>query len=194
MHGRVVLLNGVPRAGKSTIAAAVQESLPGVWLNMDKDLFKAMTPPHLQPGIGLRPGGESPQLEDFIVAASAAMWESLVAHSRRGLDVVAATGIHDSYSKPLRLLAQCADLLAGLPVLFVGVRCSSLDVIKRRAATGWTPVPDEIIERFERSMHAHGRYDLEVDTSVLSTAECVEAIRKRLASGLDNSVLGQFRT
>jgi chloramphenicol 3-O phosphotransferase len=53
--GRVVILNGVSRAGKSTLARAIQASVPGVWMHLGMDAHKACTPPNRQPGIGLRP-------------------------------------------------------------------------------------------------------------------------------------------
>jgi len=64
MTGRIVLLNGAPRAGKSSIARALQAR--GDWLALGVDAMMAMTPERLLPGIGLRPGGEKPELEDFV--------------------------------------------------------------------------------------------------------------------------------
>jgi Chloramphenicol phosphotransferase-like protein len=42
--GQLVILNGPPRSGKSSIAAAIQNSLEGVWMNLGVDRFMAMTP------------------------------------------------------------------------------------------------------------------------------------------------------
>ena len=61
--GQLVILNGPPRSGKSSIAAAIQNSFEGVWMNLGVDRFMAMTPKRYQHGIGLRPGGERPDLE-----------------------------------------------------------------------------------------------------------------------------------
>lgn len=61
--GQIVILNGTPRSGKSSIAAAIQNTFEGVWMNLGVDWFKQMTPNRYQPGIGLRPGGERPDLE-----------------------------------------------------------------------------------------------------------------------------------
>jgi chloramphenicol 3-O-phosphotransferase len=55
-HRQIVILNGTPRSGKSSIVAAIQERLDGVWMNVGIDVARAMTPPRAQPGIGLRPG------------------------------------------------------------------------------------------------------------------------------------------
>lgn len=186
--GQIVILNGVPRAGKSSIAVEVQNTFPGAWMNLGLDAFKAMTPERYQPGIGLAPRGWRPDLEGFVVDAYSAMYESIAAHSRLGLNVITDDGLHDSYSVPRGILADCAHRLRGLPVLFVGVRCPSDEIVRRRAATGWGKVSDDAIQRFEDAIHAHV-YDLEVDTSLFTPAECARTIQSALAPGPRTSVL-----
>src|SRR5689334_4734740 len=100
--GQIVILNGTPRSGKSSIAAAIQNTFNGVWMNLGVDGFKQMTPQRYQPGIGLRPGGERPDLEPLIVVLYRAMYASIAAHSRLGLNVVVDVGHHDAYAVPRR--------------------------------------------------------------------------------------------
>src|SRR5205814_10326274 len=121
--GQIVILNGTPRSGKSSIATVIQNTFEGVWMNMGVDRFKQMTPERYQPGIGLRPGGERPDLESLILILYRAMYEAIAQHSRLGLNVVVDVGHHDAYSVPRGILPNCAQLLQGIPVLFVGVRC-----------------------------------------------------------------------
>ena len=187
--GQIVILNGAPRAGKSSIVAAIQETFEGVWMNLGVDRFMQMTPARYQPGIGLRPGGERPDLEPLIVTLYAALYDSIAAHSRLGLNVVAEFGHHDAYSVPRRILPDCARRLHGLPAFFVGVRCPVEVILARRQATGYyagpasdLPASDPVL-RWQREVHIPGIYDLEVDTSVLSPAECAAVIRRRLTSG-----------
>lgn len=187
--GQIVILNGVPRSGKSSIAAAIQDSFDGVWMNLGVDRFKAMTPERFQPGIGLRPGGERPDLEPLIVVLYHGMYEAIAAHSRLGVNVVVDVGHHDSYSVPRGILERSANQLAGLPVLFVGVRCRVEVVMERRMATwgagkpwdGWVP-PE--VERWQSAVHDPRIYDMEVDTSALSPEDCAASIRRRLDSGM----------
>lgn len=184
--GRIVILNGAPRAGKSSIAAAIQAGLPGTWINLGVDTWARATPPQLMPGIGLRPGGERPDLEPIVVQLYAALYDSIAAHARLGLDVVADFGHHDDYSTPLGILPACARRLAGLPVLFVGVHCP-LDVIMARRnadpqglyAHGDTPPPPVL--RWQDAVHVPGLYDLNVDTSLQSPQDCAAAIGQALA-------------
>src|SRR5215469_2121666 len=46
--GWVVVLNGAPRSGKSSIAAVIQETFDGPWMNLGVDVFsRHVTPLHL---------------------------------------------------------------------------------------------------------------------------------------------------
>jgi chloramphenicol 3-O phosphotransferase len=183
--GRIVILNGVPRAGKSSIAAAIQAGFDGVWMNVGLDRFKEMTPARYQPGIGLRPGGERPDLEPLVRTLYLALYEAIASHSRLGVNVVADVGHHDGYSQPLGILPACARLLEGLPAWFIGVRCPIEVVLARRLATwgaghaedGSVPAP---VRRFQDLAHLPGVYDLEVDTSRFTPEESAELIRQRL--------------
>lgn len=193
-EGRIVILNGVPRSGKSSIAAAIQASFDGVWMNVGLDRFKAMTPERFQPGIGLRPGGEAPDLEPLVATLYCGLYEAIASHSRLGVNVVADVGHHDGYSRPLGILPACARILAGLPAWFVGVRCPIAVIVERRAATwglGYAEdgsIPPEV-RRFQEAVHVPGIYDLEVDTSQLSPEACAEIIRSHLDTGLPPTAL-----
>ena len=162
-----------------------------------------VTPERLRPGIGLRPGGERPDLEPFVQASYAALYDSVAAHARQGLNVVVDAGHHERYSRQLTILPDCASRLRGLRVLFVGVRCP-LDVIIERRNAGQPgregtylkahagePVPAPILA-WQEAVHEHGAYDLEVDTSLLSPEECAEAIRRRLKNGPAGIAFGRL--
>ena len=193
--GQIVILNGAPRSGKSSVAAAIQETFDGVWMNLGVDVALLMTPPRYRPGLGLRPGGERPDLEPLVPALYAALYESIAAHSRVGLNVVADVGHHDSHAAPTTILADCARRLAGLPVLFVGVRAPIEAIMERRAmvqpgreevylrSTRGVPVPPPVA-LWQTAVHTPGIYDLEVDTSELSPAECAKRIRRALKPGV----------
>jgi chloramphenicol 3-O phosphotransferase len=194
--GQIIILNGAPRSGKSSIAKFIQDTFDGVWMSLGVDAYiLEVTPQKFRPGIGLRPGGEGPDLEPMIPVWYAALYESIAAHSRLGLNVVVDVGHHDSYTKPLNILPDCARRLQGLPVLFVGVRCSIEEIMRRRNAgqvgratryetsTADEPVPATVL-RFQEAVHIPGVYDLEVDTSKATAAECAEQIRKRLEQGI----------
>lgn len=187
--GQVVVLNGAPRSGKSTMARTIQDTCSGSWINLGVDTSMASIPERLQPGIGLRPGGERPDLEDLVSNLYAGMYESIAAHARLGLNVVVDVGHHEGYSKPLHILTDSARRLAGLAVLWVGVRCP-IDVVWRRREESWgqkrgTADEDLLVsvQRWQHDVHAHGAYDVEVDTSVLTPVQCAAVIAERLKNG-----------
>jgi chloramphenicol 3-O phosphotransferase len=198
-NGRIVILNGAPRSGKSSIVEAIQATFDDPWMNLGVDVHvRHVTPPRFRPGIGLRPGGERSDLEPCVGVFYAALYESIAAHSRLGLDVVAEFGHHDAYSAARHILPDCAKRLAGLPVLFVGVRCP-IDVIMARRRAGQVgredqylagseaePVPAPVLA-WQREVHRPGLYDLEVDTSAMTPQQCAEAIRQRLERGLEEA-------
>jgi len=92
-------------------------------------------------------------------------------------------------------LSACARRLAGLPVLFVGVRCS-LEVImaRRRAEQAGredhyvTAAPDEPVPApvlaWQQAVHDPGVYDLEIDTTSLRAEVCADIIAERLRVGV----------
>ena len=183
MPGQIVILNGAPRAGKSSIVTVIQETFEGPWMNLGVDVHcRAITPPRYQPGIGLRPGEPDHTAAPWVAPFYAALYESIAAHAREELNVVADFGHHDA-----GILADCARRLEGLPVLFVGVRCPIEVVMERRNATphayatGPVDDPPPPVLRWQREVHGGWLYDLEVDTSVLTPEECAAAIARRLA-------------
>jgi chloramphenicol 3-O phosphotransferase len=189
---QIIILNGAPRAGKSSIAGAIQDTFEGPWMNLGADAYiRRITPSRYRPSIGLRPGGERPDLEPLVAVMFAALYESIAAHSRLGLNVVADLGHHESYANPWNNLAACAQLVRGLPVLFVGVRCPVETIMERRNAspedhyakgTEEIPIP-EPVQRWQDEVHAGVFYDLEVDTSLLTPSQCADRIRVRLQKG-----------
>lgn len=184
--GQIVVLNGPPRSGKSSIISVIQDEFAGVWMNLGVDVFaREVTPKRYQPGMGLRPGGEDHVVYPLQPALYAAFYESIAAHSRAGLNVVADVGHHRQ-----EILVECARRLDGLPALFVGVHCPIEVIMQRRNAspaehyaTGSVEDPPLPVRRWQTEAHIPGSYDLEVDTSMLSPAACAEAIRRRLREG-----------
>jgi chloramphenicol 3-O phosphotransferase len=157
-------------------------------VNLGVDSTMAATPPGLLPGIGLRPGGERPDLEPFVRASYCALFDSIAAHARHGIDVVSDLGIHDGYSRPLAIWAEAATRLDGLAAYVIGVRCPLDAILERRAVhpdryetAAGNQVPPAVL-RWDEAVHDPGWYDFEVDTSKLSPDRCAAAVLDELAA------------
>jgi chloramphenicol 3-O phosphotransferase len=192
-----VILNGAPRSGKSSIVAAIQGSFPGSWVNLGVDVARAMTPPRLQPGVGLRPGEPDHPAAAAVPVLYAALWESVAAHARLGLNVVVDIGLYD-----VAVAADAAQRLDGVPVVFVGVHCDVATIMERRRSAGTDryaiaaadePVPEPVL-RWQHAVHAHWAYDVDVDTSSEAPEECAAAIRERLDKGWPPQAFTQLAT
>jgi chloramphenicol 3-O phosphotransferase len=159
-------------------------------MNLGVDVFvREVTPERYRPGMGLRPGEDRPELRAIVPSLYAALYGSIAAHSLEGLNVVVDVGHYDR-----EILAMCAAIVRGLPVLFVGVRCPIDEIMRRRNAgepgreghyatgTPDDPVPLPV-RRWQEGVASVGPYDLEVDTSVLDPVACAELIQTRLRTG-----------
>lgn len=184
-----MILNGVPRSGKSSIARAMIEADPGRWVNHGVDASMAATPPEFLPGVGLRPGGERPDLEPEVERLYIDLWERVAALAAVGADVVVDVGLHRDYAGNLDPWAIADEALAGREVLVVGVRCPPDAVMARRAAsTGYLTADEagevpEPVRRWEAAAHDPGYYDMEVDTTRSPPDESADLILRRLSTG-----------
>ena len=164
----------------------MQDTFSGTWINLGVDVARAMTPQVLQPGVGLRPGENDHPAATAVPILYSALWESVAAHARLGLNVVVDVGLYD-----IDIAADAAGRLDGIPVLFVGVRCDLETIMQRRrsaearvytAAPEGEPVPEPVL-RWQREVHTHWTYDLDLDASAHTPDECAAEIRRRLDEG-----------
>ena len=128
-----------------------------------------------------------------------ALFDAVAAHARLGLDVALDAGLHESYSRPLHVRADCARRLEGLPVLLVGVHCP-IDVIWQRRRDSWGQDRGATdarlraaVQRWQDEVHAAMKYDLEVDTSESTPDECAQRIAARLAEGPPGRAIDSLR-
>lgn len=184
-HGTVIVLNGAPRSGKSSIAAALLARRTD-WVADGVDADMALTPDGHLPGIGLRPGGERPDLEPIVEARFHALYDRVAATSRSGIGVVVDVGHHDDYSSSLETLTIAAAALIGLPAWLIGVRCPLATILERRASDGY-PTDGPAIERWQSAVHDPGIYDLEVDTSVAIPADSAARILDHIDRNLPSA-------
>ncbi|MFF1820910.1 chloramphenicol phosphotransferase CPT family protein [Kribbella sp. NPDC058245] len=165
--GRVIVLNGTSSAGKSSIATELLDVLEDVWYHVKIDAFRRMLPHR-----------------DWTDEAYLPVLQRTVLGFHRAVAGMAAGGnnvVADYVLGERWRLADALDVLKDVPVLFVGVRCSLPELERRETARGNRRIGQAAMQF--PVVHAHGLYDVEVDTERNSPRECALLIRDRLAAG-----------
>ena len=207
-QGNVVLLNGTSSAGKSTIAKELQGIMETPYLHMGIDHFLASVPPtgslvtevdgqittdffqviylgRTAESIAAVQRGEAEYPDGVLsevrigpggLKLLAGMYRSVAAIAAAGIDVIVDDVIHDR-----RVLMAAVAALRDTPVLFVGLRLPR-EVAERRERERGDRGPGGA-SAFYDLVHAHGVYDLELDTAAASPMECAVQIKKALQDG-----------
>jgi len=169
---QVIVLNGGSSSGKSTIARALQEVLPGQWLTFGVDaLIEALPGRGEDPrsGLVLEPDGTVTVRPTF--RAIEDIWYSgLAVMACRGALLILDEALLSGGAGQQRLRA----LLDGLDVLWAGVHCDPLVAARREAAR-----PDRIpgmAAKQAAAVHTGVAYDVEVDTTQCPAAACARRI------------------
>jgi chloramphenicol 3-O phosphotransferase len=183
-----IVLNGTSGAGKSSIATALQDLWPAplqvtgidTFLASQSKKFFAMDGRYVDGFSWIPTTIDGQHAFDIVpgpiglgmIEASHAFW---AACAQAGLDQV----IDDVWLVP----AQPAGLqraLATANVLWVGVRCPLLVAEQREKARGDRPIGNA---RGQYGLvHSFRQYDLEVETSLASPAECAQTIMAELSA------------
>jgi chloramphenicol 3-O phosphotransferase len=169
---QVIVLNGASSAGKTSLAAAIQRLMPEPWLSVGIDTMITGMPPQLhasRDGLLFYPDGRIVVGPQF-TALEAAWRIGLGAMARSGLRLVLDEVIFNGEEGQ----RQWNAALAGLDVLWVGVKCDLAVLEAREMARG-----DRVAGMAAKQaalVHEGFAYDLEVDTSRMSAAECAEIV------------------
>jgi len=173
---QVIVLNGGSSSGKSSIARALQEIFPEPWLSFGVDvLIEALPGRGEDPrsGLVLEPDG-TVTVQPTFRAIQDIWYQGLVAMAYHGalliLDEVILTG-----GEGQRRLRATLD---GLDVLWAGVHCDPRVASEREASR-----PDRVQGMAMKqaiAVHAGVVYDVEVDTTECSPADCARQIAEHV--------------
>ncbi len=174
---QVIVLNGGSSAGKSSIARALQDVLPGLWLTFGTDVLAEALPGRgddPRSGLVLEPDGTVTVKPEFR-AIQDVWYQGLAVMAGRGafliLDEVFLAG--GAGQQRLR------GLLGDLDVLWAGVHCDPLVAASREAAR-----PDRVRGMAMSqavAVHAGVVYDVEVDTTECPALACARRIAEAAA-------------
>jgi len=181
---KVVILNGTPRSGKSSIVSHILEDFEGLWVNIGVDSQMGSMSKKYLPGIGLRPGGEAPHLEGHVYKLYNSLYKSVREYALNGINVVVDVGHHDLYSEKLDIFDMAMDILKDIDKYLIGVTCPVDVIMQRRHETWGTPLGEapEPVLLWQEYVHKDKPYDLIIDTSKNSPQECALMIEELLAN------------
>lgn len=189
-QGRIVLLNGSSSAGKTTLARALQAVRREPWFHLALDQFRDGMPPAYRglnspdgtPGArGLNVVPVEHRGERVTAVRFGDVGRRMLAGMHRAIAAFAAAGndvVVDDLFLEADTLDDYLDALDGFDVLFVGVR-ASLDLVQAREAERPGRFPGTATSHFD-AVHAHGVYDLELDSSSGSPRDLALRIAERL--------------
>ena len=180
MTAKIVLLNGVGSAGKSSIARALQTITAEPFLHVQMDAFLDMLPPALQDHADgfsfetvLEDGKPSVVIRSGPVGARTmrGMRHAIAAMAGQGNNLIVDDVIFNDE------IAEYRKLLSSFDLHLVGVMVP-LEVLEAREAARADRLPGLARWQYER-VHKGMGYDLEVDTSRLPPLECARRIQER---------------
>lgn len=174
---QVIVLNGGSSSGKSSIARALQEVLPGIWLTFGVDTFIEALPG----------GGDSPHAgitfeQDGTITFSAEH-RALERSWYTGLGAMARAGAHLILDEVLlsggagqeRLLTA----FSGVELIWVAVRCDPDVAVSRES--GRLDRVEGMARQQALGVHDRVAYDVEVDTTHSPTEACTRDIARQLS-------------
>jgi chloramphenicol 3-O phosphotransferase len=175
--GTILVLNGTSSSGKTSIVQALQEVLEEPYLDVGIDRFLWMLP---------RRYLQSPFWDEVLGHADRAgpLGHQLISGMHHAAAVLARRGNHVIVDHVLIEPAwtrECAALFCDLPAFLIGVRCP-LAVLEQREKARRDRTLGQARAQLHL-VHAHGIYDLEVDTSLLSPKACARQIQAHLQNG-----------
>jgi chloramphenicol 3-O phosphotransferase len=180
MTARIVILNGVGSAGKTSIAKALQEITTTPFLHVSMDVFCEMLPPaYFDHPDGVRFIAEQVDGKPSVAIHSGPVMARLMDGMRHAIVALAASG-NDLIVDDVMLENEPDEyrrLLASYHVHWVGVM-ASLDVLETREKSRGDRMIGLARWQFDR-VHAGRQYDLEIDTDNLTAVEAARHIQER---------------
>jgi chloramphenicol 3-O phosphotransferase len=169
---QVIVLNGGSSSGKTGIARCLQAVLPPPWIRLGVDDLVDALPPSLdgsESGVAVGRHGEVTVGDDFR-RIEAAWMSGIAAMATAGARII----VDDVFLGGAASQERTRAHLAGLTVLWVGVRCAPEIAAGREVARG-DRVSGMAASQAAR-VHEGVVYDVEVDTAHAESLDCARVI------------------
>ena len=158
--GRIIFLNGVPNAGKTTLAKTIQRMTEEPYWHLSLDDFLH----------GYTEENRLRSLETLFARVMHGYLRSLRQLSLCGNNIVAEAVI-----TPDRL-GTYLELFGDLPVLLIGLHVPLHEAQRREQQRADRRQPYEVSARDLELVHAHRQYDLELNMDQLSPQEAAQRV------------------
>lgn len=163
-RGKLILLNGVSSAGKTTIAKELLKHLPD-YFHFSLDVFDLVIEQM-----------EEPETRRLIpVETDYFFHRNIALFSDQGINLIVDHVIDSLFTR-----TDCRASLAGYPVLFVGVHCPLAELEQRERERGNRTIGQA--KRQLEFVHQGETYDVEVDSVNDGLETCVEKILQRVVA------------
>ena len=188
--GTIIVLNGCPSAGKTSIAKAIQRTFEAPYLRVGIDLFwlevfpwewvgAAKNSVQETPIAGASPPKIMQTTQPFGNFFISGLHHTIAALAQMGHNVVVDHALTDA-----RYVADIVTVWPSFPVWLVSVYCPLETIHQRvtaRADRSWPSYLPMVNWMFDEvHNHTQGIYDLKVDTSRLTPDECALHIKQVL--------------
>lgn len=172
----IIFINGTSSSGKTSLLKLLQKKLPEPFLDMGIDKFIWMLPGrYLDRPLWDDVLGKAVQPGPVGWSLFSGMHHAIAAAASRGNNILA-----DHVFVEKVWVDECAELFAKMNAYLIGLHCP-LEVLEQREKDRKDRTLDQAKMQYE-VIHKFTKYDLELDTSKLTTDECAEKIIERLKS------------
>jgi len=161
--GKIIFLNGVSSAGKTSLAKALQHKLDTPYYWLSEDIFREMTPKKFD-------NEDNEENERAWVNSILGMYHTAKMYSDLGWNTIIDTVMDEDF-----WVKKAAGLLHDYPAIFVHVTCPPEELQRREKERG-DRVIGLAVEQLAYLCPQDNTYDVTVDTHANTTEECADKI------------------
>lgn len=170
----IIFINGTSSSGKTSLLKALQKKLQEPYLDMGIDKFIWMLPSrYLDRPLWDEVLGKALHAGPVGLSLFSGMHHAIAAAASRGNNVIADHALVEK-----AWVDECASLFAGMNAYLIGLYCP-LEVLEQREKDRKDRTLGQARLQFD-VIHKYTKYDLELDTSKLTTEVCADNVIERL--------------